>query len=485
MGFITNKLSSQGGGVFSRVATPQPKAQSTGLAGFAEGVGQGLLSSFKGLSQVGIKLGNAVLSGSLKIPDIYSEEALQQNANQGGFMGKLLAKENLTPQNTSQKIGFGAEKVAEFFIPAGKVQKTQNLLDTLITGSGFLKSSARVLSKAGVEGVSSGGVNFLQTGGDLKSSLKTGAFAGGVKGVLSGAGEVANAFRLPEKLYSTIFKNTYQDIGQELKTGALKDLQKTNPDAFKRLSDAGIVKTGVGGVVTLDETVAKQALDKGLRGNIVNMAKTTSNNLLESEYKAQQIAKNFGSTIKLKDKEKLASLFKEISEDYANVGGDFSAKASTFAQKILKGEVDAETALKLRRFLDGMRIRSSFNPVSKLSQTQENFKYFADSIRTELAKNPEFASVMKNYSFYIEAFDSLAKVAARQNNAQVLGLIDSILIGTGVASGNIGLGTGVFIGRKLLQNNATSIGQGVQNLGKSSKTGITARGALGGAMAGQ
>jgi hypothetical protein len=128
-----------------------------------------------------------------------------------------------------------------------------------------------------------------------------------------------------------------------------------------------------------------------------------------------------------------------------------------------------------------MRIRSSFNPGQKLSQSQENFKYFADATRGQLGKINGFKDIMKNYSFQIDALDAIAKEAARKGNRQLLGFIDSALLGGGMAAGTPITGAGIGIARRILQSSSglTKGAQVIKNLDKSTKAGVGLRSVLG------
>ena len=447
---------------------------------FSTGVAKGELSTLKSLGTIGtgiLRAGAGLVAGdkgrefvNKNTAPIYQKGTVQeQNANKA-----------LTPKNTAETIGKGTEQIAEYLIPASKISKAQNLVDTAIQGSGFLKAAGRVLAKSGIEAAGTAGVRYVQTA-NAKDALKTGLTAGIIKGGISATGEVLNAARIPEKLYGTIFKNSYRDMQDELRMMGTKEFQRTNPERFKQLVNSGIIKVNTDGNVIVNETLAKQALDRGLKGSLKSMSNETVRQLYENEAKAQDLVNNFSGTIKLNESDKLSGLLDEISTDYKNVGGNFSEDAKALSDQIKNGEIDGNTALKLRRFLDGMRIRSSFNPGQKLSQSQENFKYFANSLRKELAKIPDFADNMKSYTFNIEALDALAKEAARRGNRQLLGYIDSVLLGSGIAAGNPGLGTGVGIARRLLQSPTalTKGGQIISKLGKSSTGGVLTRQIIG------
>lgn len=221
MGFIANKLNqttqpqNSSGGLFARAAAPQTNqvtSQSiisklasgfgSGVNNFSEGAGKGILSTIKGLGQIGEKVGNTLLPKIAESPSQYSEQALQANKNQGGVMGKLLAKDNLAAQGTAQSLGKATEQIAEFFIPAGEVNAVEKILasgakmNIAKLGSFLGKDLANILSKAAslgtkmaVRATEGGGVIALQSGGnpeEVKTGIKYGAAFPVIAAPLSG-----------------------------------------------------------------------------------------------------------------------------------------------------------------------------------------------------------------------------------------------------------------------------------------------------------
>lgn len=448
---------------------PQP-TQGTGLGGFAEGFGKGILGTFKGLSQIGTKIGNAVLPKSLEFPDIYSEKSLQENASKGGFRGKLLGAENLKPQNTSQSLGYGAEKFAEFLLPASKAAKAEKYFDILSAGMKPLAGAlTRIGGKAAVQGLSAGGVRLAQTGGDIKDAAKTAATAGVVRGGLATVGETIRAIKLPERLYSVIFKNSKKEMLSELKSEGISNLRKTNPQKYKQLTDEGIIKTGIGGKPYLNDTLAEQALNRGLRGSDRAMANIVVEKTFDTESKLQKIVSASKHTVNISEPQYIKVL-KSIEAEYDEVGfGEISKKAAELAKRLEASnpqKVSAETALELRRFLDRMRFAASFDrPASKLSMTQSNFKTLSDALRERINKVPGVGNAMKDYTFYIDALEAIASDAGKKGNAQLLQMIDSIMLGGGFASGNPLIGGVGIVGRHMLKSAPllTGLGQGLKN----------------------
>lgn len=175
---------------------PQTPTEQPGkLEQFATGVGKGVLSTIKGAGQIGEKIGHALLPTSAESPSVYSEEALQQGAEEGKPMGKLLQEENLEAKTGAEKAGKFVEQVAEFFIPAGKVAQVEKALSaskgianiaaklTPLIGEKAANAIAQAGGKAAVRAIEGGGVVAVQSGGDTGEIGKAGAISAALPAV--------------------------------------------------------------------------------------------------------------------------------------------------------------------------------------------------------------------------------------------------------------------------------------------------------------
>lgn len=350
------------------------------------------------------------------------------------------AREIVTPKNTAEQVGFGAEQIGEFFIPAGAATKAEKAVTTASAAlPGIWGAASRILGKSAVQGIAAGGVRAAQTGGDLEEAGKAALGAGLVRGAFATVGEGANALKVPERLYQTIFKNTKNDMLHELDSNALINWQKSNPEEFASLVEAGIVKAGKDGIPKVNTTLAEAALERGLKGSVQTMADTVVKGAHRSEAAARKIAATHPEKLDLSAPQ-FKNVLDEVAAEYQNVGfGEVADEANILASRLELGggKVDATTALQLRRFFDRLRLASSFDkPVSKLSMTQANFKTLADAVRSKVNAIPGMKDVMKDYGFYLDALDALAQHAKRTGNSQALSLIDSIFLGAGLGTGS-------------------------------------------------
>lgn len=448
---------------------------------FSEGVAKGELSTAKGaatlgqgfLNQTGGRIAN-FLSGKGFKPTKGGIFPVKDQEQQGDFLSpgtpaEQKASEFLTPQGLPQQIGYGTEKAAEFLVPGSAASKGEHIIELLSakipnTTAGIL---SRVTGKGLLQGLSAGATRLIQTGGDLKEAKNAALVAGLTRSGMATIGEGARAIRLPERLYSTIFKNTASDMMSELKTENLVNLKTSNPQKYAQFVEQGIIQESAGGPV-VNETIAQQALDRGLKGSIRKMARTVINGALESESKVRSLTKNYAGTVDMTEPQ-FKNILQKIGQEYEDVGfGEISNEANKLAGILESsgGNVSAETALNVRRLLDRARIASSFEkPASSLSMTQSNLKTLADTARKRVNAVPGIGEVMKEYAFNIEAMETLAKEAARRGNNQALSLIDSLFLSSAFGGNNMIPGVTAGMARKFLMSGPgiTRLAQTINN----------------------
>lgn len=423
----------------------QTKTNETGLKGFATGFTKGILGTITGLGQLTSK-GLSYLPG--KAGEFFKG---------GGEYGKELQEGLLKPSTTSEKVGKTTEQVAEFFIPASKAAKAEKSINLMIDGFtkfGTLgKSLAKIGTSATIGGLTTGAVTAAQTG-DLKKGAEAAKYGAIVSGGLRAVGETIKALKIPQLAYNRIFKENYQNLKNEWRPEVIASIKKTNPVLYKEYIKNGVFKE-INGKTILNDDMVQKALERGLKGSPKNMTKEliSDNFSLENDIlkamKDKKVSFVFNPTGEHKN---LFKVLTDISSDYADVGnGEIANEAKKYAAFVGKGKVPGGVMLEMRRFLDGMRIKSSYTPTAKLSMGQESLKYWTDSLRDKIAKFvPSVGGAMKDYSFNIKAIDSLAKFAARTGNKEVLGLIDSVFLGS-AAMGEPTIAT-VGLLRKVLQS---------------------------------
>jgi len=158
----------------------------------AVGAGKGILSTLAGASSLGEK----IISAPFKALGGKTEKPLGQEIQESG---------KLDPTNLAQKVGFGAEQVAEFFIPGGAVSKASRATQAALklskaekaVGAGakgieLLKGAGRLGVRGGLEAGVVGGQAAIQQGGindEVRQMAKFGAVAPIAGKVLGGIGK--------------------------------------------------------------------------------------------------------------------------------------------------------------------------------------------------------------------------------------------------------------------------------------------------------
>lgn len=441
-------------------------AQTNPVGDFFMGVGKGGLSTLqntgslinKGLNAT---VGRAVdaISGKPYTPTDYSISPKLSGAQ---------VNQALQPKNTAESAGFGSEKVAEFFLPAAKAAAAENIVKTLASGisNPLVRGAATVAGKSLVQGTAAGGVTLAQTG-NPSEALKTGLTASAFTGPLAAAGETARGLKIPEWLYQTVFKSTLADMKQEINTTFLTNLAQKDPATFRAYQDAGIIKTAIGNKPILNLTTAENALARGLKGSVRNMANIVTGAKYKSEYLVQQLANSSKAKVDLSEMQ-FHNILSEVAADYKDVGlGELSTQAKALADDIFnsEGKVSVKTALDIRRLLDKLRYARSFDtPNTKLSLSQANLKQLSDIARKRLNAVPGMKPLMEEYSFNIEALEALAKEARSRGNKQLFSLLDTVLLGPGLATGMGPVGLGAVALRRTLGSapGATNLAQGIK-----------------------
>lgn len=194
---------------------PQPGEK--GLKGFAYGAVKGVASTLNSISNVGQKALQTITR--VKAPTA------------------SLNKEAITPHGTAEKIGFGTEQVAEFFVPAGAVAKGTKAaevgIDTLKAGK-VVRGALKLGTRSAISAGEAAGVTALQGGSkeEVKSAAKFGAAFPFVTKALSVLGGAASA---TAKFISSSLSGVPKDAIEY----ALKNPQKVQAAITHAVSEGG------------------------------------------------------------------------------------------------------------------------------------------------------------------------------------------------------------------------------------------------------
>ena len=228
------------------------------------------------------------------------------------------------------------------------------------------------------------------------------------------------------------------------------------------------------GIPELNQTLAKELLQEGLRGNPRTMMGVSYGKMLELENQVRELVKD--KTITLSNKQGYQKMLQDFIIHFKENNYGFNQERVNNANQLLNtlkstsgNEIDAGTALWLRRFIDSIRNTKSFKADTLMAPKQEAFKSAADTLRNELSTQiGEMGQIMNKYRIYIQAFDSLADYAAKSENRALINLTDAIIGGGGLSSGYPGTGIGTMFMVRLFQQpwSRTGLGQILFKTGK-------------------
>lgn len=338
-----------------------------------------------------------------------------------------------------------------------------------LSAGGLLAKTAKAASLGGAFGASGALADDQDSGGIIQGAIFGGILGGAIP--LAGAGlkSLTRGIRgLPEKAYTTVFKNAEDDLIKNFRSEKLVEMQAQNPAQFKQLVEKGIVHVGEGGIPKVNPTLAREAMEKGLKGSAENMFKYSYGKTVEIENEVVNAARASKKPISLGSKKDYTKLLQQIKQQYGDSQfSQTSQKADEILQlmKKVKGDnVDVETGLKLRRFLDNARKASSFKMNPALSPKEELFKGAADKLRANLNKVPGIGERMNDYRQFIEFQDALIDHARKTNNAPLLSAFDTMLGTGGLLLGSPAAGVAAATARRTLLNPAvlTNMGSAVE-----------------------
>lgn len=167
-----------------------------------------LVGGVKGATDTAMSLGELVQ----KIPGVSrAVDALygQPGLSQAAFSDKSPFRQDLQPTNTGEKLGYGAEKIGEFFVPAGAGFSATNLAPKLPQAATTTAKLARSLFGASIEGAGAAGVTVAQ-GGSLQDAAYTGLTAGALTAAAGPAVRAAGKAQqwLGERIEKSLLKPT-------------------------------------------------------------------------------------------------------------------------------------------------------------------------------------------------------------------------------------------------------------------------------------
>lgn len=339
---------------------PQPQQSGSWLDSVLSAIGGGATGAVKGAGSTLYGLG----------------KLFNENSFIGGQTGPYPPKpDELTPQGTAQKVGFGGEQVAEFLVPGGASAQA---------GKGM-----GLLGKMGLEALTTGGVAAAQSGGDPVQTATAAA--------LGAAGPLAGRALKP--------------IADKLKTSAAKAMtQALGPTTTVMKGKAeravpGLLERGVSGS---RPGMLAQA-EEGLSATAPAYDKIAS--------EQGQLAVNTKAVVDSLEKMKDGFLVKttEGTKAAATKGAENAVNLITdLQQRIATTDPSLESVRSLRTIL-GAETEKAFGKLPAEQQVTERIKDATyKALRKELQKaSPDLAAVDKEYAFWSNVKDVLTATEKR------------------------------------------------------------------------
>lgn len=395
---------------------------------------------------------------------IQNEKALQIGSQ---IESERLAREKsiserpefLTPKTEAEKAGATVEKIGEFFIPSGLGLKALGA-----TKYGRALQQAEDLNIVGkatrslIKGIGEGADFAIKTSAqnatedfDTQIRRSGGAFLLGLAltPVIDAAGAIIKAGldkvtkRLPERLMSTIFKTSEEDLKAEWQT--LAKGQKLNP------------------------TLAREALENDIFGSSEKMGIYSIKKLADIEKIVQADTKSSSQIIDIgiKEAKNTVQFLKDIAKQYSGPFSKTGPTALKLAKEVGNGKMNPNLVLRLKRFFDGLRTSRAFSANPILSLKQEGLKNASNVFRQKLYE-AGFQEAMNQERIFIEAIDALVADAAKRGNKNVIGLVDLLAGGGGMISGGPLAGIGAAASIRAVQQPTiiTNVARGIFKAGK-------------------
>ena len=366
------------------------------VGGFAEGALKGVASTFTGASALGEKM----LQAPLRAFGVQTQKPLGEQIRESGA---------LTPEGTAQKVGFGAEQLAEMFVPV--LPKTGTL------------------AKIAGEAVEMGGKTALQRGKldaeAAKSAAIGGGFAAGGKVLEKLGGKAAGSLKASAERGMT---RALGPTTREMKAKAAKVVpglieRKTVAMTRKGLTEQAEVALGKAGE-SLDEVLSK--IPKETRVSAKPVLKALRD--AKAQFMVDGVAVEPGAV--------------KAIDDVIDTVRDLGPKVSFESMRSLRQILDKSVA-KSKGFL--MDEAGTFSVMAK--------REASNAIRRELAsKFPDLAKVNAEYSFWKNVDDVLSATAQR-TAGQSKPLGEQIFGAAGIAGGMATGGLSGAVGGAVLMSN--------------------------------
>ncbi len=409
------------------VAAPKPKRGIMDIASdVVVGGLKGIGSTVSGLESLGEKLLTRPIDRAVSA--ITGKPSVLPTT--GPTTGEQITQQYLQPTTTAQKVGKGAEQIAELFLPTGLEKAGATAAARLAPEASKLASGALKLGGRALGGAAEfGGKTAIQTGGDLKATGQA-ALLGGVT---SGVGGLISegAAKLAPKLEESAARSMTQALGPTTKTMKLQ-AEKVVPGLIDR-GFKGITRSDLAAKSAASLEKATEELNRVI-DTIPPKSRIPVRPILKSILDAKAAYIVDGVAVEPKAVKALNDMAKTVKE----LGPNVSFESLRALRQILDKAVS-----KSKGFL--MDEVGTYSIAAKREAT--------NAIRSELAKRfPDLAKVNAEYSFWRNVDDILNETLTRTaGQSKPLG---EQLLGAAGAAGGLARGgiTGAVTGAVVMSN---------------------------------
>ena len=309
---------------------------------------------------------NAMLLGGLvhKIPGVSrAVDALygQPGLSDAAFSETSPIREDLAPTNTAQRVGYGAEKLAEFFIPiAGPVTKVLGASRLAAKAPAIVKNLPNI--RRGLEGVSAGGLTLAQGGTPTEAAISAGLSAAlpgtaGMRKFTSEAAKDSAESSVVRALGATkeVAKQEAADIAEEFIRRGVGGTRRTMlSQADTQVANIGreigaVVDAAAqsGSTVPVDEFLMALRQSRIQSQGNVRMARVVpgTESIVNTLDKLEKFAAGFGNSIPI-----------EKAQAIKQVWADIVSKAGLYGPSAGAAPTDKAVAFAYKEGADAMRV---------------------------------------------------------------------------------------------------------------------------------
>lgn len=438
-GAFKNELQQMKQPAQTQTSIPKPGRASEAMQQFS-------LGALKGVGQTARQLGSLAPAAGAGLAQLITGKRTQ------AF--EPISKELVTPQGTAQKVGYGAEKIAEFLLPGKVITAGITGVRTALTTAKLSPALVKWLTagaSAGMEALSAGAVSKIQ-GATNKDARNSAILAG----VLSAPLKLLNEFKAPiaGAIQKTAEKKGAQALGAT--TREMKQLSdRVVPELLKRktffltrggLEEKAIAKADDFGAKIGDAFEALSPETKIHITPIINSLEKLKDSAVSVGAGGQRVVID---SAKYKAAQELQNTFIDLASD----PNKFVSYPSVAVGSIRKARQILDTAI--------AKTGKGFGLGIKDTAIQSAQKEGANAIRSELAKEfPHIDVLNKEFTFW-KNVEKVVGTTIERTKSQGAGISSAAAEAGGAVTGAVMKGTigSVILGAvgfKILKQAVTS-----------------------------